>query len=164
MEKHNKNDDNTKLKRGWIKENRVLAAVIILGLIVVTGFLLSWVFSEKQSKKPNTPSPGAVEQNQDRTAIITQRVTGVNGVKGAQVIVLNKVALIALEVPSGVSAAEEKKIKNGAASTANDVSGVDQVLVTANPDLFAELEKILEGKVPLERLDYIYERIRDQKM
>jgi len=158
----------TKLKvkgfrQGRLGENRILLGIIILALIVVAGFLLTWAFPRNIAKRPEV-SPPPNEGASDAQQIIIQRVTQVPGVRDAQVIVLSRVALIVIEVDPELPASEVKRIKNESASQAEDISGVEEVLVTASPDLAKELKKILSGDAPLERLEYIYERIRDQNL
>lgn len=153
-----------KVKSGRTGDNRILAGMLMLAVIVVGGFLLTWAFPRSGFQKPVQPTPSVENADVDTAEIITQKVTAVPGVEGAQVIVLSRVALIALEVKPDLSAAEVKRIKNESTSAAKERPEVNEVLVTANPDLGKELQKILQGEAPLERLDYIYERIRDQHL
>lgn len=172
MENNNNNSNNgadrTKLKvkgyrQGRLGENRILTGIIVLALVVVAGFLLTWAFPRNIAQRPEV-SPPRSEGTSDSQQIIIQRVTQVPGVRDAQVVVLSRVALIVIEVDPELPASEVKRIKNESASQAKGMSDVDEVLVTASPDLAKELKKILAGDAPLERLEYIYERIRDQNM
>lgn len=153
-----------KVKSGRTGDNRILAGMLMLAVIVVGGFLLTWAFPRSGVQKPVQPTPPVEAGDANTAEIITQRVSAVPGVEGAQVIVLSRVALIALEVKPDLSVAEVKRIKNESTSVAKERPEVNEVLVTANPDLGRELEKILQGEAPLERLEYIYERIRDQHL
>ena len=56
-----------------------------------------------------------------------------------QVIVLSRIALIALDLRSDIPLSQVKIIKAEAASRAKDLPEIDEVLVTANPGLFEKL-------------------------
>ena len=163
MENHNNNKDNRKLEESRFKENRILAGIVFLGILVAAGFFLTWAFPRDIAEKPSDEKNQNIA-NQDIADIITQRVTEIREVEGAQVIVLSRTALIALDLKQDIPVNEIKRIKDEVGARSKNIPQVDEVLVTANPDLGEEVKKILEGEAPLERLEYIYERIRDQKM
>lgn len=159
--------DGTQFKENRLRENRVLVGIVILSLIVIAGFVLTWAYPRNAAQKPPVtpaPAPAPADPAGNSAEIITQRVTAIPGVEGAQVLILSRTALIALDVKSGIPTWEVRSIKKEASARAQGMAEVDEVLVTASPDLAAELRKILEGEEPLERLDDIYERIRDQQM
>ena len=149
-------------RQAGLRDDRIIKGIGILAMIVVAGFLLTWAFPRNTAEKPEVSPP--VQDNVRLQQLITQRVSQVPGVKETKVFVLSRVALIVIQVDPELPPYQVKRIKNDSASQAKGLSGVDEVLVTASPVLARELQEILEGEVPLERLEYIYERIRDQNM
>jgi hypothetical protein len=171
LENNNKNNngfenpEDIKLIERRFRDNRIMRAIFLLALLVIAGFALTWAFPRNIAEKPPAaPAPAPTQPGRDNTTIITERVSTVEGVEDARVIVLSRIALIALDLKSDIPLSQVKIIKSEAASRAKDLPEIDEVLVTANPGLFEEVVKILEGDAPLERLEYIYESIRDQNL
>lgn len=158
-------DENRETPVG-VRDNRIRNYRILTGfLILLLALSLGMLFFDRPSRSPlekpdETPAP--VEPDRNTTQIITQRVEAIPGVEDAQVIVLSRIALIALDLENGVSPRDMDWIKGQASDTAKGFEDVDEVLVTAHPDLLEEVRAILRGDMPLERLENIYERIRDQ--
>ena len=162
---HNNNSrDDKQIRDGSrVRNNRILPVLLVLLVVACLAVILWWP-SSSRSPEQSPLTPERERPYQDTTAIITQRVETVQGVEGANVIVLSRTALIALEVKTELTSAEVKRIKKEASIQAKDLEGVDEVLVTANPGLIQEIKAILNGEEPLEKLESIYEKIRDQKL
>lgn len=156
-------DAPVRVQDNRVRNYRILTGLLALLLVLSLGMLFfDWPSRSPLEKPGETPAP--VEPQRNTTQVITQRVEGIPGVEDAQVIVLSRVALIALDLEDGVSRRDTNWIKGQASYTAKGFEEVDEVLVTAHPDLVEEVKAILRGDMPLERLEIIYERIRDQRL
>ena len=161
------NEDRGRKKQAARRERRrnhwvFIGTIMLLFIVVFAGFLFTGNPSQTvPEKKPLNPPPTEPEF-QDTATIVNERVNRIGGVEEASVLVLNRIVLIALVLDSNLSRQGVDAIKKEAVGTAADLPQVDEVLVTANPEIFAEVGDILAGEAPLDSLQDIYERIRDE--
>lgn len=157
-----KNGSGDRVRNSRASTSRLLAAFLAFLVLACLAMMLWWWTSRNPSEKPLTPAPN--QPYQDSSAIISQRVEAISGVEAADVLILNRTALIALDLETGLTSREIKAVKKEASAAAKDIKDVDEVLVTAHPDLVEEVRAILNGEMPLDRLESIYEKIRDQRL
>jgi len=146
-----------------VRSDRMLiAAVLILFVFVFAGFLIT--SNPRQTvpeKKPLNPPPTDPEL-QDTATVIERKAENIEGVVEASVLVLSRIALIALNLDDELTEKRVDEVKREVADTAEGLPNVDEVLVTANPDIVAEVKDILAGEAPLDSLEDIYRRILEE--
>lgn len=135
----------------------------IFFIVVFVGFLISetpsYILPEKKPLNPQRE----VSEFKDGALEIKERAERIQGVNKASVLILNRTALIALELDDSIKGANIAETKKRVVVIAGDMHNVDEVLVTADPDIAAEISNIFAGKAPLESLEDIYSRIRQEK-
>jgi len=146
-----------------VRSDRMLiAAVLILFVFVFAGFLITG--NPRQTvpeKKPLNPPPTDPEL-QDTATVIERKAENIEGVVEASVLVLSRIALIALDLDDELTEKRVEEVKKEVAGAAEGLPNLDEVLVTANPDIVAEVKDILAGEAPLDSLEDIYRRIREE--
>ena len=106
------NPDDIKLKESRLRDNRILRAIFLLALIVIAGFALTWAFPRNIAEKPPAaPAPAPAQPGREIMTIITEKISTVEGVEDARVIVLSRIALIALDLKSDIPLSQVKIIK-----------------------------------------------------
>jgi len=147
-----------------MSRERPLTAVVIFTLfvLIIAAVIISGDPELTAPRKKPFNAPPTDPELEDIGAAIERRVERMNGVLDASVLVLSRTALVALELEEALSPEEIDRIKRETADYAKGFPKIDEVLVTADPNLVAEIKEVLKGEAPLESLEDIYKKIRGE--
>jgi len=120
--------------------------IFVLFVLIVAAVVASGDPEMTVPRKKPFNAPPIDPELQDTGTAIERRVERMNGVLDASVLVLSRTALVALELKEPMPPEEIDKIKRETADYAKGFSNIDEVLVTADPNIVAEIKDILRDR------------------
>ncbi len=91
------------------------------------------------------PTPGNQARAKDAADDIAKKVSAINGVNKAYVVVVGNVALIGADIKQNIEGAKVEKIREQAATRAKEDPRIVSAVVETGPDAVTRIQKIASG-------------------
>lgn len=103
---------------------------------------------------------GSTNANRSEADKLSARLSKIQGVDKAYVVVMGNTALIGLNLKDKIGADQAKKIKDEAANKAEDRKRIVKAYVTSDPDLVQRIQKVAKGITSGRPITDFFEEIR----